>query len=466
MSGTNNIDLVEGSGPDWIRSLSDEEPDVPERDSALGAYEFFEAGAAVGSFEAVVRGEFDHLASKHPDTWGRAIGFIKQHHSRSFFARTQPDPRVELAEPAVEVFHLQGQHDQSTHGNRGGAARSDDPTIRSDGVAFEFESVSDLADQFDGTHRQSASMKFEGAKRTASYLSEDEHAEIEAELQALTHGDARDAMMLDDTALAASSLGITGPDVPVGTLMQAATLSKAIANGTVESSYARTEPLAQKVDAFNAGEITADELSQFITDEWGVSVAAGAVDYRNSMWQQSSVFPPMVAFHLAAAEGRPGVSTGPLRAYYGSGSMQQAETVRSMIPDTIRAVNSASAFAVSDAIEMGVRRDARGTVTVYRGVKDTGHSYIDSLRGAESWQGNPLTSWTTDRETAAEFGGRYSTKGGYVITAEVPVSQIAGMSTVNGWGSVREREVVLYGDSTPITSIAETGGIDLDLEWI
>ncbi len=69
------------------------------------AYWGFESRTS-GTFEEVNSGFYDSIGRDYPDTYGRAIDYIK--------SQSQDE------ELSVEVFHLQGQHDQQSHaGGRG-----------------------------------------------------------------------------------------------------------------------------------------------------------------------------------------------------------------------------------------------------------------------------------------------------------------------------------------------------------
>jgi hypothetical protein len=351
-------------------------------------------------------------------------------------------------------FHA--NHNQKSHGNWAGTS---DPGIRDDGVPFEHDSVTSLADQYtdaDAT-RQARQFKHDGAKMVASFIGAEDRQEIADELNRETLGEMDEilrAVMVPGIENDLQAFGIKDFALPLGVAMQVSSLSKAWQ--LMEPNYEMAEAFQAAADAYNkTGD--AAELSRVIDDMFDISVAHGAVDWRNSQWQSSAVTPGMVAFHLAAADTHKLYDARrALNGYYPSGAMERAEQIGKYIPTTINRVLSADRYAIEDTLNMTVRRDSRDTVTVYRGVKDTGHAGTDySHDGITVTQGNPLTSWTVDRDTAKGFAGQFSTNGGFILTAEVPVDQIVGMSTVSGWGSVKEREVILLGEPIELTDIEE-----------
>lgn len=91
-----------------------------------------------------------------------------------------------------------------------------------------------------------------------------------------------------------------------------------------------------------------------------------------------------------------------------------------------------------------------GTVTVYRGTK----THFDP--GTTQVEANVLSSWTTSQYEAERFGIGYNS----VLTAKVPISQIAGVSQY-GLGNGTHSEVVLYGGTLNVSLVDVSADITL-----
>lgn len=350
-----------------------------------------------------------------------------------------------------------GSSDGGRWGGGGGPGGFEqNPATREDGTPFPFNDVESLSDQYAGNEANAGKFKRDGAATVVLYMAEENRQEIANELNAQTLAEMdslQRIMVAQDIENDIVDFGLRGEVVgrlPLGVAMQLSSTAKAWRVDYPKSEV--TEQVQAAVEAFEAGGDAAT-LSAVFDDATGITVAHGAVDWRNSQWQQSAVTPGMVAFHLAFGEQKNlYAAQAALNGYYPSGAMEKAKGIRNLMPTTINHIIEADQFAIEDTILNGVRRDNRSTITVYRGVKDSGHS-ATNMTGATTTQGNPLSSWTTDVGIAREFGGEHSSAGGWMMRAEVPINQIVGMASTTGWGSLREREVILLGNPIDIEEL-------------
>ena len=350
-----------------------------------------------------------------------------------------------------------GSSDGGRWGGGGGPGGFEqNPATREDGTPFPYDDVESLSDQYAGNESNAGKFKQDGAATVVLYMGEETRQEIADELNAQTLAEMdslQRIMIAQDIENDIADFGLRGEVVgrlPLGVAMQLSTAAKAWRVDYPKSEV--TERVQVAVEAFTAGGDPA-AMSAIVEEATGVTVAHGAVDWRNSQWQQSAVTPGMVAFHLAIAEQKNlSAATAALNGYYPGGAMDKAKGIRNLMPTTINHIIEADQFAIEDTILNGVRRDNRSTITVYRGVKDSGHS-ATNMTGATVTQGNPLSSWTTDIGIARQFGGEHSSGGGWMMRAEVPINQIVGMASTTGWGSLREREVILLGNPIDIEEL-------------
>lgn len=117
-------------------------------------------------------------------------------------------------------------------------------------------------------------------------------------------------------------------------------------------------------------------------------------------------------------------------------------------------LQDARALLAANEAAIAARFGTTGRVTLYRGLR------FDDVPPAGWTDGgrarvrqNPLSSWTPDRDVAAEYASSADDVGaGVVLEAEVPVSQIAGLPKL-GLGNANHSEVVLYGDDLEVTTV-------------
>jgi len=198
-------------------------------------------------------------------------------------------------------------------------------------------------------------------------------------------------------------------------------------------------------------------LSARLEAATGVSPASALISNTNSAWALSSQSTVSVAAQLEVAAHRGdktfkastpnGSLTVPVSmGWIPSGHLNSAAALRNTLPTSFSAVREATQRQTASVMsKSGI--EPTDLVTLYRG---SGSSTISNVGGQNvSIKTNPLSSWSESKTVAASFGGS-------TITIDVPASQIYGVSTWSGNGSIIEREVVLYDSPTNFVDFAVT----------
>jgi hypothetical protein len=241
-----------------------------------------------------------------------------------------------------------------------------------------------------------------------------------------------------------------------------ATLAREAVDAYQQDGYIRVKGVLTEAPG-HKGHMDEARLSADIERITGVTVAEGYVSAVNRSWAQSSQSGPSLAMQLEVGarrgdkitqinDAQPAMSkylnknnVPESMAWIHNTPMKNALRLRELTPASVSATASGTERQTA-AVLKAVGLSPTDTVTLYRGAKSGTISY-DFVGGGDTLKStavtNPLSSWSEDRATAESFAG---SSGGSVIQVSVPVSQIYGVSSWSGNGSLREREIVLYDD--------------------
>lgn len=281
-------------------------------------------------------------------------------------------------------------------------------------------------------YKAAGEMKHLGSLRVAANMTDSERETIQREL---------DHEVVDQEAwatepfaqavyMARANVGtVTGMTVGVAVQLQA-----------VYDRYEDDYPVMDKVqEHMSKFEEDGDKqaLVEAITATTGVSVESGLVNYINSRWAESSVTMESFAMQLTVASIHElKRAQKSLEIYRKSPAPNSDYVIANNIikkgGGSLRAVANATYRTTQEALEdQGITN-----VELFRGIKSKAPVQADKIVA----QPNPLSSWTTDRNTAFIFSGN-----GGAYSARIPASQIYSLSNLSGTGALKESEVIVLG---------------------
>jgi GNAT superfamily N-acetyltransferase len=365
--------------------------------------------------------------------------------------KRRDDDRALTAAAGLEVFHLQGQHDQQTHAGGRRASRPDGvgyleswrfgtdeygrPGIERRVYAYtgwddeygELDTNSPVEERWavDGRGEGDGVLDYAPppSADVASNLTDDEVAAIRAELAAA------DPSVLDGIEMSASGLPRAGLSVP----------DRLILN---ELNAHLTAPvpsdLADKYRGLLAGgDVRAVADAAF--DDFAITPESGLIYTVGSEWNASALSKLGVSVGLTVNPD----AYGYMRSASGAIGNQRrgdppvdyarAKEISAALPTSLSLATTAVNRHTQDVIS---EMYPSGQVPVYRGVTRP------AVEGAVSI--NPVSSWSLEAQWAANFGERS-------VKATVPVSSVFSYGAATGWGAQSEAEVILSTPSQTVT---------------
>ena len=392
----------------------------------------------------------------------------------------------------IVQFHLQGQHDQSTHGNRAGASGEGTRWVVNDATPYWFdERLGDFTNA-------PWAMKHYGAREVGMQMTDAERAAVLEEVRGITVTDmlgppippdaniveiieARNSAQGDpfgiidktrsDMLRAAGVSFNPGTDwsgadaararfneafykLDMGTLMQIDATRDFVRGAELDVGFDQfTDLLAD----YGMGRSTPEALSQELADRFNVPVEAAAVSFFHRGWQSSSASIRSQVAHDAASRlfGVPEQSTTLYRQFaeeYHGSVRAEFETARSMLSSTASSVVASSHRLTQEMLS------GRDEISLTRGTSNP------NVRFGSDMITNPLSSWTTDASVASRFA---KGAGGALIQSSFPVSEVVGWHGI-GFGSANEREFIPHGSIIPLEewSDVSTFALSGDPLWI
>jgi hypothetical protein len=365
----------------------------------------------------------------------------------------------------TDGFHLQGQHDQSTHGNRGGAHRVGVTQGGSD-VFVEIPGIPE-PDLSNGTVQKT--VKHRGALAVAAAMTDEERRALTDELLTV---DPDILFDLDPMILGYGDhlLGYVAPDrrrqidplkpgLSAGTRFQLEHLNEAqhviVEEQGLEAKPTMDDGLEAAVNAWidSGGDSTAElAMSQYIEERYGISPASGFVHAMNKGWKDSSKGSRSLALHQEVA-AQFGIDAGDYFDWINTvvdpreyNRFDRATEIRDALEDSLAAYVSATyrhtQTQLADFDE----------IVVYRGIKGDNYKPV----AGEVVTGNPLSSWTYNEGTATMFSdGFWNDRPGRVLVDRADPADVFSMSATTGLGALVEREVILLGRPQVLDEVRE-----------
>lgn len=379
--------------------------------------------------------------------------------------------------PTVEVFHLQGEHDQQSHaGGRGRASEAGiklNPDASWTAPMHERITIDGKTQDDVGREKWREMVKHQGAIDAAGTLTDEEQAAIEAELAGVSKNAiaARDPALLgfgESLLMTAGRSPYAAVDaestrrsnkvyelaaaIPVPLTLQLSHLKVADDAGLLGDRVYQDERFAELSDALinsDASPGSVSDLSAYVTERWGVTPASGVFHTFNGGWKESSRSARSLAVQREVA-ARYGIDTAGFDAFIDQASRGQDMTgdwVRQQMPKTVSGYVDGTYRRTQEFLAETRAKE----IPVYRGVK--GDTFKPT--SGEVVTGNPISSWTTSEPVAMQFADSAFNKPGRVLVDYTDVADVFAVSAVTGMGAIVEHEVILLGRPQILDEVRE-----------
>jgi hypothetical protein len=211
------------------------------------------------------------------------------------------------------------------------------------------------------------------------------------------------------------------------------------------------------LDDFKSGKISADEWSDRVASEYGVTIESAAVSWVHEQWAASSSYPASVAA-MRSVSDRHGLDASMgqyedwLSSRTGSTRLQRSTVVSKELGGTIDAVTG-STYRKTQQMLSEANIDG---LTLHRGV--TAKDKYSDLQVDGTLTTNPLSSWSSNESVAIDFATTYQSPddNGVVVSSSIENSDVWGFSGI-GAGSSEEAEFILLGNDVAIRSVEHAG---------
>ena len=301
-------------------------------------------------------------------------------------------------------------------------------------------------------------LKHYGSIETAFEMTESEREALRAELDNMT-----DVQLIELGGSVPHWVRADGyPDLTAGQALQFQAMEEFRRNGLPNHAPGdRDGWTSQEYDAmlgdFKSGKISADEWSDRVATEYGVTIESAAVSFVHEQWAGSSSKPSSVAAMRSVSErhgldvsmGRyeDWLSSATTESGPGSNKLQRSYQMSSELGGTIDAVTG-STYRKTQQMLSEANIDG---LTVHRGV--TAKGKYSGLEVDGTLTANPLSSWSSNVSVATDFATTYADSvNGVVVSSSIENSDVWGFSGI-GAGSSKEEEFILLGNDLVIGSI-------------
>jgi hypothetical protein len=311
-------------------------------------------------------------------------------------------------------------------------------------------------------------LKHYGSIETSFEMTESEREALRAELDNMTA-----EQLLDNMTAKQSSDGrfLPGwekfdeyPDLTAGQMLQFQAMTDFSKNGLPSHVPGDRDGWTSReyeamLDDFKSGKISADEWSDMVVAEYGVTIESAAVRFVHKNWAGSSMKPASIAA-MRSVSDRHGLDVPMgqyedwLSSHTGESSLRLdgSRHISKELGGTIDAVTG-STYRKTQQMLSEANIDG---LTVYRGVNGEG-KYRD-LEVGGTLTANPLSSWSSNESVAIDFATTYGDDRtpGVVVSSSIENSDVWGFSGI-GAGSSEEAEFILLGNDVAIQSVEHAG---------